>query len=513
MKKYLSHISLILLLIVISIYFEKAFAQNPEGIFCHFQYIPTQGAEFLKSFKIGGETFLAVANRENDGLIRNVNASIYRYDGTHFIPFQSIPTIGASGIESFIIDGQTYLAISCYGTNCGVYKWNGSEFIAFQSIDSLGGASVKSFKISGQTYLAVANAANNYYNNPQHNVDSKIYKWNGSFFSEFQSIPTSSAYDWESFSVGDKTYLIVANYFNNYTRLINSKLYEFNGSAFVEIQSIPTIGAFDWESFKIGNQIFLAVANHGNDSGTYVNSAIYKWDENSSSLIPFQYIETKGASSWKSFTLGGEFYLAVSNDGCCYTPGNFSYNIESKIFKWNGSLFIEELSIPTHGASSWEPFVIDNINYLAVGNCYNGSSYQNDSEIFKFCGIADSDGDGIPDAEDKCPNQDARGYDADRDGCIDSLDGLEQLIETLLDEDAIDKKLYKKLLEDDEKAIKSFEKDKICKAINDLEKLNKDVDKQIDKKISNDDAALITDYSNNVIQWLLESLPEGHSCK
>lgn len=144
---------------------------------------------------------------------------------------------------------------------------------------------------------------------------------------------------------------------------------------------------------------------------------------------------------------------------------------------------------------------------------YDGSSIKQ----FRYAEastITDSDGDGIPDAQDKCPNVNASGYDADGDGCIDSLDGLAQLIETLLDEAAIDKKLYKKLLKDDEKAVKSFEKDKICKAIKDVEKLKGDViNKQIDKKISNDDAMLIIEYSDNIIQVFLESLPEGEKCK
>ncbi len=35
----------------------------------------------------------------------------------------------------------------------------------------------------------------------------------------------------------------------------------------------------------------------------------------------------------------------------------------------------------------------------------------------------DSDGDGVPDDEDKCPDQDASGFDVDGDGCIDDTDG------------------------------------------------------------------------------------------
>jgi hypothetical protein len=386
MEKRRKNLMSLMLLLFTILFYSNAFSQTPLGILCEFQQIPTQGASSVKSFKIAGTTYLAITNREN-GSTREVNVSIYKYENSamQFLDFQSIQTIGASDVEYFDIDGQYFLAISCAGMNSLIYKWNGSEFIYFQPIPSLGAYGVHSFKINGESFLAVADAASNYFSNPQHNINSKIYKWNGTSFSEFQSIATNSAYDWESFSVNGKTYLIVANYFNNSTRLIQSKLYEFNGSSFEEKQLIPTIGAFDWESFSINNQIFLAVANHGNDSGLIAYSTIYKWDANSNSLIPFQNIETKGASSWKSFTINDEFYLAVSNDACCYYSGGVNYNIESKIYKWNGLEFVEHLSVPTHGAQAWEAFVIDNKTYLAVANIYD-ASYFTDSEIFVFCG-------------------------------------------------------------------------------------------------------------------------------
>lgn len=235
---------------------------------------------------------------------------------------------------------------------------------------------------------------------------------------------------------------------------------------------------------------------------------IFKWS--GSNFVEIKFIPKNSVTHIESLHINSNTYLAVS--------GYSSQNNEANIYKWdtNTLQFIEVDAIPTAAMSVLDikGINLDGTIYLAVGNEESNYACDNTpSEIYKFCTIIDSDGDGVPDAEDKCPNRDATGYDADGDGCIDSLDGLEQLIEMLLDEGAIDKKLYKKLLKDDEKAIKSFEKDKICKTIKDLEKLIKDIDKQVDKKISNDDAALITDYSNNVIQWLLESLPEGDSCK
>ncbi|MGA1826603.1 MAG: hypothetical protein ACMUIP_18270 [bacterium] len=96
-------------------------------------------------------------------------------------------------------------------------------------------------------------------------------------FYECQSIPTQGAVDWESFSIGTDTFLTVANYYNGSTYNLDSKIYKWNGSVFEEFQSIPTHGAMDWESFSIGFDTFLAVVNHYNDSTLNIDSKIYKY--------------------------------------------------------------------------------------------------------------------------------------------------------------------------------------------------------------------------------------------
>jgi len=73
----------------------------------------------------------------------------------------------------------------------------------------------------------VCAVANNY-NDSTRNIDSKIYKWDGTVFAEIQSIPTNGAYDWESFQINGETYLAVANHRNDSTRNIDSKIYKSN---------------------------------------------------------------------------------------------------------------------------------------------------------------------------------------------------------------------------------------------------------------------------------------------
>ena len=91
---------------------------------------------------------------------------------------------------------------------------------------------------------------------------------------EFQSIPTNGAYDGEFFTINNDSYLAVANMFDGSTYNIDSKIYKWNGTNFVEFQTILTNAALDWEFFTIGSAYYLAVANYSNDSTFKIDSNI-----------------------------------------------------------------------------------------------------------------------------------------------------------------------------------------------------------------------------------------------
>ena len=242
-----------------------------------------------------------------------------------------------------------------------------------QTISTNGALDWEYFTIDNNHYLVVANQ----YNGSTYNIDSKIYKWNGNSFIEFQSIPTNGASYWEYFTIDNNHYLIVSNYHNGSTYNLNSKIYKWNSNSFIEFQSIPTNGAHAWKHFTIDNNHYLVVSNYHNDSTRNINSKIYKWNGNS--FIEFQSIPTNGAYDWKYFTINNNHYLIVSN----YYNGS-TYNLNSKIYKWNGSSFIEFQSIPTNGAYDWEHFTINNNHYLVVANHYNNSTQNINSKIYKI---------------------------------------------------------------------------------------------------------------------------------
>lgn len=218
-----------------------------------------------------------------------------------------------------------------------------------------------------------------------------------SLFLEIQPIPTTGAIDWECFIIDGETYCAVANYYNGTAAEIDSRIYKWNGTYFVWFQDIPTISAHDWESFTIAGETYLAVANRKNDSqNKNIDSRIYKW--NGEQFVEEQAIATNAAMEWKHFIINGETYLAVANHS-----SNTTINIDSRIYKFNGSSFAEFQAIATTKGVAWESFIINDENYLAVAYFGNESTNDIDSHIYKFSDVhceGDFDGDGDVDGDD-----------------------------------------------------------------------------------------------------------------
>ncbi|XP_032132483.1 thrombospondin-type laminin G domain and EAR repeat-containing protein-like [Sapajus apella] len=89
--------------------------------------------------------------------------------------------------------------------------------------------------------------------NESYVINSVIYELNvtAQAFVKFQDILTCSALDWEFFSVGEDSFLVVANSFDGRTFSVNSIIYRWQGyEGFVAVHSLPTVGCRDWEAFS-----------------------------------------------------------------------------------------------------------------------------------------------------------------------------------------------------------------------------------------------------------------------
>jgi hypothetical protein len=160
-------------------------------------------------------------------------------------------------------------------------------------------------------------------------------------------------------------------------------------SGLVEQAAIATQGGRDWEHFQIGPDDYLAVANYYNDSTNNIASKLYRW--NGTMFVEAQSIATQGAVDWEHFQIGTEHYLAVAN----YHNGS-TKNIASKLYRWNGTMFVEAQSIMTQGALDWEHFQIGADHYLIVANYYNDSTTNIASKLYRWNGTTFVEAQSIP---------------------------------------------------------------------------------------------------------------------
>jgi hypothetical protein len=142
----------------------------------------------------------------------------------------------------------------------------------------------------------------------------------------------------------------------------------------------------------------------------------------------------------------------------------------------------------------------------------DGLTDEQEAEIGTNPLIPDTDGDTVGDASDICPLEDATGFDADMNGCLDTLAGITEILNTLVIEGVIDSNLRNSLITKCEGAERASSKENICAAVNKLEALKNEVNAQAGNKISPEAATLVINYANNLIIQLLDRLPAGDTC-
>ncbi len=110
----------------------------------------------------------------------------------------------------------------------------------------------------------------------------------------------------------------------------------------------------------------------------------------------------------------------------------------------------------------------------------------------------DRDGDGIRDEFDQCPLEDSSGFDANSNGCKDTIEELINQVKTLNLQQGIESSLDTKL-QAAKDALTALNSNQRQDAINKLQSFIKEVDAQRENKIKNEEADLLVSMSNNII--------------
>ena len=386
--------------------------------FVLFQSIPTIGATSWKFFTIRNQSYLAVSNQNNGG-VYTLNSQIFRFSNpgssgtmSNFVLVQNIPTVGAMDWEFFTINNSSYLVVANY-RNGSNYRMD-SQIYRFepQQYDTTGIGSFSPF----QAIPTVGAYDWEYFSLVDDNLDKSS---NGSSSSSSSSSNDSTA----SSSLGRQHFLVVASNSDGVNLTLNSQIYRFNGTMFVPFQSIPTVAANGWEFFAIARNVntagnvgdgseststeiisyYLAVACYSNNYNTY--SQIFRYSNTTSTFVLIQAINSTGASNLQFFLFNGRGYLAVAN----YFNTALGYTIDSLFFSaqqlsTNSSIGANnnnnnnssnttdvvqllQYRLLTSGAADIEYFTIKNESFLAVANQRSSAGVSLDSQIFRLHGI------------------------------------------------------------------------------------------------------------------------------
>ncbi|XP_072542174.1 thrombospondin-type laminin G domain and EAR repeat-containing protein [Salminus brasiliensis] len=294
------------------------------GRFERYQNISTHDAQAWKFFTVGRESFLVVANSGGNS-VEEVSV-IYKWSERtlRFVAYQKLNTHSARDWEAFHIQGEAFLAVANHrqgemnhNIESVIYKWNTNtkRFEVNQTIATSGAYDWEFFTIGPYHFLVVANT----FNGKSTVINSTIYIWLGGMFRIFQDIMTTGAIDWEMFQIGNRFFLAVANSqrldsTGSIQYNINSTIYELNmtSQTFVKFQDITTSSALDWEFFTVGDDKFLVVANSYDGNSYSLNSVIYRW-QGYERFVPVHTLSTNGCRDWEFFTSSDGSYLISSS--------------------------------------------------------------------------------------------------------------------------------------------------------------------------------------------------------
>jgi hypothetical protein len=118
--------------------------------------------------------------------------------------------------------------------------------------------------------------------------------------------------------------------------------------------------------------------------------------------------------------------------------------------------------------------------------------------------ILDRDGDGVPDGNDQCPDVSSQGYDVDQDGCLDTSQGLKDLINKLYADNEIKKAGTRdSLLSQVNKVETQLSKGNYTRAVLELDNFIKMVNDELKKKNLTQTAAdQLIAYADSLKRWI-----------
>ena len=193
--------------------------------FAEFQRISSRWAYNWHAFEAGGEFFVAHAEHACPSVL-------YHWDGTRLRPRQTLADESGRAFATFSDGGETYLVVACIAASTKVLRLADGQFTDVQVLDGLGARELAVTRCGGRTLLIRINFILGTPADPQPELDSQVYEWDGGKLHEVATFPTCGGTDVAVLNRGDAAELIVTNSLTPELRFAAETVrYEFSAGA------------------------------------------------------------------------------------------------------------------------------------------------------------------------------------------------------------------------------------------------------------------------------------------
>jgi hypothetical protein len=383
------------------------------------------GCAGIEQFAINNVSFLAIANFW-DGLSSDMSAmsTLHQLSSapdssleTRYI--HGFNTKGAHGMDYFTHDEKHFLVVpNYYGCEHGnqravdcqstmVYLWHpeSSRFEFFQHIATAGSAQTDHFLFHDDQYLVVAENFAGIISVHQLTKTRDMEGPSTYSFKKVQDLECAGTAAVALETLDDGSILLIGASYHDHGWQTRSHVYLMKPeqSSFHRVQLLDTQGAHDVEMIRYQGAIYLFISEDRSDESSSITSGLWRWEqgtilsqngeiaESYDGFVLKNRVNTVGAHAAEFFILDDRLFLAVANFGDRHHKRiDTDSMIYELVHRDDGVDVVNACSVPSHGATDWEYFMLDGKSYLALSNegdfdrIRNDENYQQHSKLYQF---------------------------------------------------------------------------------------------------------------------------------
>lgn len=352
------------------------------------QGLPTSGARAALTFELDCRVHLAVPQLAEDipgqpadmnGGDSDIAMPLFCWENGGFRLRQTLPLSGGEDAEFFHIGERAFLATASIRSGAGpyelnvqsvVHEWDGTRFVPFQSVPTFAAKQWRHFAIGDRHFLALAQGVRVEGLTPKHPSASAIFEWDGARFAPFQEITSGWGYNFRHFRVDESDYLAYADHVEP------SVVMRWTRDAFETVKTMDGTAGRAFEFFEEEGEAYLAYADLVGDS------LLYRWDGSDFAL--HQRLDGPGGREFATFRHDGDRYLVRVNF-LTGTPQAPKTDLTSTIYRLRNGALEAVGSFPTLGATDVSIFEEDGATFLAVSESLSADiRFRTDTHIYRF---------------------------------------------------------------------------------------------------------------------------------